>query len=110
MIVDHSECVKVRGTEFRHAARGELMEENAYYSISAERLLGDAQATLDEHVTSSATGACLACGSPGPCWRRESAVAILSRSLRLPVRLPGASRPELVNARRVTVSSLPLAR
>jgi hypothetical protein len=74
---------------------------NTYYAISAEKLLNDAQATLDDHVTSSVSGRCLACGSPGPCWRRENAVAVFSRSLRLPVRQPGASHPELVNARRV---------
>lgn len=80
-----------------------------YYSKSASGLLGDAQRTLDLHVTSSGTGRCLACDAPGPCWRRESAVAIFSRSLRLPVRQPGASRPELINARRVTASPPPLA-
>jgi hypothetical protein len=77
------------------------MARNTYYATSADRFLGEAQEVLDEHVTSSATGRCLACNSLGPCWRRESAVAIFSRSLRLPVRLPRASRPELINARRV---------
>jgi len=78
------------------------MEGNTYYAVSAESQLGDAQKIIDTHVTSSASGRCLACGSPGPCWRRESAVAIFSRSLRLPVRRRGASRPELINARRLT--------
>ena len=77
------------------------MAGNTYYAISAERMLIEAQATLDEHVTSSATGRCLACGSPGPCWRRENAVVIFSRTLRLPSRRAGASRPELVGAVRV---------
>lgn len=90
------------------------MSGNTYYAVSAEQLLSQAQTTLDEHVTSSATGRCLACDSPGPCWRRESAVVIFSRSLRLPVRQPGASRPELVGARRVPVAvsgrGLPVAR
>jgi hypothetical protein len=80
------------------------MAGNTYYAMSAEQLLSRAQATLDEHVTSSATGRCLACDSPGPCWRRESAVAIFSQSLRLPVRQPGASRPELISARRISPS------
>ena len=80
------------------------MKGNLYYAASAEgRQLIEAQKTLDMHVTSSATGQCLACGSPGPCWRRESAVAIFSRSLRLPTRRPGASRPELINAQRIAV-------
>lgn len=80
-----------------------------YYAASAGQQLNQAQAVLDLHVTSSGTGRCVACDSPGPCWRRESAVAIFSRSLRLPARLPGASHPELINARRVSPRSLPLA-
>jgi hypothetical protein len=80
-----------------------------YYAICAEQQLREAQTTLDEHVTSSATGRCLACGSQGPCWRRENAVVIFSRTLRLPMRRPGASRPELLNARRVPAPRRPLA-
>jgi hypothetical protein len=68
--------------------------------------LADAQRTLDSHITSSATGRCLACGSFGPCVRRESAVQVFSRTLRLPLRRPGATRPELVGARRVSGPSL----
>lgn len=74
------------------------MTGRIYYRKSADHLLSEAQATLDEHVTSSATGRCLACDSMGPCWRRESAVAIFSRTLRLPARRPGATRPGLVGA------------
>jgi hypothetical protein len=74
---------------------------NTYYAVSASDLLSTAQAILDEHVTSSGTGRCTACDSPGPCWRRESAVVIFSRSLRLPLRRPGASQPALINARRL---------
>jgi len=70
---------------------------------SADQQLAIAQQVLDEHVTSSATGRCLACGVLGPCFRRETAVAVWSRSARLPSRVPGLSRPELVNARRATV-------
>jgi hypothetical protein len=77
------------------------MAGNTYYADSAEHLLSAAQATLDEHVTSSATGRCLACDSLGPCWRRENAVVIFSRTIRLPLRQPGASKPELINAVRV---------
>lgn len=74
------------------------MATTTYYSASAVRQLLAAQNTLDEHVTSSADGRCRACGSLGPCWRREGAVAVFSRSVRLPVRRPGASHPELINA------------
>jgi hypothetical protein len=82
------------------------MSGNTYYSIAAKELLRAAQATLDEHVTSSATGRCLACGSPGPCWQRENAVVAFSRTLRLPTRQPGATRPELVGAVRVGAPGL----
>jgi hypothetical protein len=86
------------------------MATSTYYAASAQRQLAAAQATLDIHVTSSATGRCIHCGTPGPCWRRESAVAIFSRSLRLPVRHPGASNPELVNATRVSSGAAPACR
>lgn len=74
---------------------------NTYYATTADAQLGVAQAILNEHVTSSATGRCLSCDSFGPCWRRENAVVIFSRTLRLPLRSPGASRPELIGARHV---------
>jgi hypothetical protein len=78
-------------------------------ATSASDQAAAAQRVLDTHVTSSATGRCLVCGSLGPCWRRENAVVIFSRTLRLPHRRPGASRPELVNARQIRVSTFPLA-
>ncbi|GAA0476639.1 hypothetical protein Aca07nite_88240 [Actinoplanes capillaceus] len=74
--------------------------------MPAEQVLAEAQAILDEHVTSSATGRCIACNSFGPCWRRENAVGTFSRTLRLPTRQPGASRPELVGAVRVGVPAI----
>jgi hypothetical protein len=82
------------------------MEGSTYYAASSAQQLSAAQTTLDTHVTSSATGRCLACGSQGPCWRRERAVAVFSRSLRLPLRRAGASRPELINARPVRPNRL----
>ncbi|AEV84386.1 hypothetical protein ACWT_3363 [Actinoplanes sp. SE50] len=75
--------------------------KTTYYAVAARRQLRQAQAILDEHVTSSATGRCVACGCLGPCRLRENAVVIFSRTLRLPVRRPGATRPELVGAVRV---------
>lgn len=86
-----------------------MATKTTYYAVNPEQQLRTAQAVLDEHVTSSASGRCLACGSPGPCWRRENAVVTFSRTLRLPQRRPGASHPELINARPVRVSQLPLA-
>jgi hypothetical protein len=82
------------------------MRGNIYYAKSSDQLLREAQALLDEHVTSSATGRCLACDSLGPCLRRENAVVVFSRALRLPMRQPGATRPELVGAVRVGVPDL----
>lgn len=82
------------------------MTATTYYATTAEVLLAEAQRVLDTHITSSATGHCLACGVRGPCWRRESAVSIFSRSLRLPLRRPGATRPELVGARLVGTDGL----
>ncbi|MEU4424193.1 hypothetical protein AB0F81_26505 [Actinoplanes sp. NPDC024001] len=79
---------------------------NTYYAVSADQALSEAQAVLDEHVTSSSTGRCLACDSLGPCWRRESATRVFSRTLRLPTRQPGATRPELVGAVRLSVPGL----
>lgn len=64
-----------------------------------------AQQVLDEHATCSATGLCLVCGVPGPCFRRETAVSVFSRFMRLPQRTPGLTRPELVGAHRLQSST-----
>jgi len=77
------------------------MTATTYYAGTADEQLTAAQRVLDTHITSSATGRCLACGTLGPCWRRETAVSIFSRTLRLPRRQPGATRPELIGARRI---------
>jgi hypothetical protein len=66
-----------------------------------EDQLTEAQHIIDRHVTSSADGRCLECQVTAPCPVREMAVAIFSRSSRLPRRVPGATRPELVGARRI---------
>lgn len=77
------------------------MTATTYYAASAAHQLAAEQRTLDTHVTSSADGRCIECGEPGPCWRREPAVTVFSRTLRLPQRVPGASQPELIGARRL---------
>jgi len=77
------------------------MSANTYYGQTAEQRLAWAQRVLDTHITSSATGRCLACSRPGPCPEREEAAGVFFRLRRLPVRRPGATRPELVCARRV---------
>jgi hypothetical protein len=65
-----------------------------------------AQEVLDKHVTSSADGRCLECGALGPCQRHDQAAKVFMFALRLPRRVPGATRPELVGARRVGVPGL----
>jgi hypothetical protein len=67
----------------------------------AERQLAEAQAVLNLHATSSATGLCRVCRIPGPCPRRETAMSVFCRYHRLPRRIPGLSEPELIGARRV---------
>ncbi len=82
------------------------MTATTYYATTADEQLAEAQRTLDTHITSSANGRCLQCGTLGPCYKRETAVVIFSRSLRLPLRRPGATRPELVGARRLRAGGL----
>ena len=67
----------------------------------AERQLAEAQAVLNLHATSSATGLSGVCGIPGPCFRCDTAMSVFSRYHRLPRRIPGLSKPELIGARRV---------
>jgi hypothetical protein len=59
-----------------------------------------AQAVLELHAVSSADGLCVACRVPGPCGEHETAAKVFTLSLRLPRRVPGATRPELIGARR----------
>jgi hypothetical protein len=75
------------------------MTATTYYATTAESELTAAQRVLDTHVTSSATGRCLRCQAFGPCHERENAEAMFYRKLRLPLRTPGATLPELVGAR-----------
>jgi hypothetical protein len=76
------------------------MTATTYYAMAADDQLAEAQRTLDTHTVGS-TGFCLTCGILGPCRPRMSAESIFYRSLRLPRRHPGATRPELLGARRV---------
>lgn len=68
--------------------------------------LDRAQVNLELHAVSSADGLCVACGIPGPCRTHEQAAAVFALSYRLPRRVPGATRPELVGARRLGVRGL----
>jgi len=55
------------------------MAATIYPPATPDERLAEAQRTLETHVTSGATGRCLACGTPGPCDRRETAVEVFSR-------------------------------
>ena len=85
------------------------MSATVYLSAAAMDQLTAAQMALDEHVTSSATGYCLGCHLIGPCPSNEEAAATFGRYGRLPRRTPGATRPQLINARRITASPDPAA-
>jgi hypothetical protein len=73
----------------------------AYLAAAVVVQLDQAQRLLDSHVMTLNTGACRLCGTVGTCDYRDAAAATFARYQRLPRRRPGASRPELVGARRV---------
>ena len=85
------------------------MAATVYLSAAAIDQLIAAQRAFDEHVSSSVTGYCLRCHLIGPCPSNEQAAATFARHGRLPRRRPGATRPQLINARRVTASPDPAA-
>ncbi|MFI6759465.1 hypothetical protein ACIBF5_10045 [Micromonospora sp. NPDC050417] len=65
-----------------------------------------AQQTLELHTVSSANGHCMACGVPGPCAAQEQATKVFLFALRLPRRIPGLTRPELIGARQMGLPGL----
>jgi hypothetical protein len=68
--------------------------------------LDRAQAALERHAVSSGDGLCVTCGVSGPCAEHEAAAKVFLRSKRLPRRVPGATRPELMGARRIGARGL----
>jgi hypothetical protein len=76
------------------------MSATPYYAMAADDQLAQAQQMLDAHTVGS-TGFCMTCKILGPCRLRELAESVFFRSLRLPRRHPGATRPELLGAGRV---------
>jgi hypothetical protein len=60
------------------------------------------QAVIHAHPVDLA-GRCLACLSEGPCQVKRAALAALAIRGVLPRRWPGATRPELIGARRRVV-------
>ena len=72
----------------RAVQRGALVmntRPSVYYGTTTTDQLSLAAAEIDKHATSNVDGRCAACRLPGPCPRRETAVAIFSRYHRLPL-------------------------
>ncbi|MEU5552850.1 hypothetical protein ABZ738_24035 [Micromonospora sp. NPDC047793] len=81
------------------------MAAAVYLSAAVVDQLTAAQRVLDEHITSSASGYCQRCHLVGPCSANDQAVATFTRYGRLPRRTPGATQPELINARRLAANA-----
>jgi hypothetical protein len=62
-----------------------------------------AQDALNTHAVSIVDGLCVTCRVPGPCLRHETAAVVFARFAKLPRRIPGLTRPELVGARRLAI-------
>ena len=73
------------------------MSATTYYAAAAVEQLAAAQRDLEAHAVSSA-GYCLTCCVIGPCRLRVVAESVFARSMRLPRRRPGHTRPELLSA------------
>ncbi|MCI0689264.1 MAG: hypothetical protein L0Y54_18830 [Sporichthyaceae bacterium] len=73
-----------------------------YMSTAARHGLDKLQGVLDAHPVSSGTGRCVICGVE-VCPSRLEALQALAALQQLPRRAPGATRPELIGARRVVV-------
>lgn len=63
------------------------------YEPTDDGQLAAALRLLNTHATSTVDGRCVACGAPGPCYRRETAVVIFSRALYEPGPTPESGRP-----------------
>ncbi len=72
-----------------------------YLAHPARERLAAAQAALDGHPVSLRDGRCITCRTEGGCDEREEASRLFARYGMLPRRCPGATRPELVGARRM---------
>lgn len=73
----------------------------ALYSTAAATKPEADQAVIDTHPISSGDGRCVQCQVEGPCAPRYAALVRLANQRRLPRRRPGATKPELIGARRV---------
>lgn len=72
------------------------------YVSTARGPLENLQRVVDEHAISSANARCVVCDVEGPCEPRQKALGDLAKWHQLPRRRAGATRPELINARRLT--------
>ena len=73
----------------------------AVYVSSSRRPLEELRAVVDVHAVASVDGQCVQCQVDGPCAARSAALTELALWHQLPRRLAGATRPELIGARRV---------
>jgi hypothetical protein len=73
------------------------MSATTYYADAAVEQLAAAQRELEAHAVTS-LGYCLTCRTIGPCRSRMLAESVFKRSMRLPQRRPGHTRPELLGA------------
>lgn len=71
------------------------------YGSATRRQLDHVQGVIDAHAISSADGRCVECAVAGPCVVRRDALYMLATWHQLPRRRAGATRPELIGARRV---------
>jgi hypothetical protein len=88
---------------------GNRVEGATYLAATVRERLAAAQSTLDAHPISLRDGRCITCGAEGGCVEREEAARIFARYGVLPRRCPGATRPELVGARRLAILRQPPA-
>jgi hypothetical protein len=73
----------------------------ATYTSATRQQLDHVQGVVDVHAISSADGRCVRCAVEGPCLALRDALYVLATWHQLPRRRAGATRPELVGARRV---------
>lgn len=73
--------------------------EHLYLSADAHQLVHQARMRLDEHPLVGPDEQCAACAVPEPCAQRRAALRTLGRYRQLPYRRPGATRPDLLDAR-----------
>jgi len=88
----------VDGDDWINAGRG--MTVTTPYETTDDGQLAAALRVLDAHATSTVDGRCGACGTPGPCYRRETAVVIFSRALHAHRPRKGIGGPLMFGAHR----------